>query len=138
VRTGGGDLGGCGIANQSVPLPFGGPALAVIDGSEVNGNTATGSDGGGGIANRSADLVVRRSQVSLNRATGTGAQGGGILNSLGTVSLTAVRVVGNSAAAAPNGIFNNHKVTVNQTSAITANRPTNCVGSPNAVPNCFG
>ncbi|GIH19217.1 right-handed parallel beta-helix repeat-containing protein [Rugosimonospora africana] len=113
-------------------------ASAVIEDSEVNGNTAT-SGNGGGIRNLRSNVVVRRSQVSLNRATGTASQAGGISNEGGRLTLTAARVTANLSTVAPGGIAtNNNLVTVDQNSVIVANRPTNCTGSTNAVPNCFG
>jgi hypothetical protein len=109
----------------------------VIEDSEVSGNTASGS--GGGINNRISSLVLRRSDVSLNRAIGTASRAGGISNQGGAVALTATRVTGNSSTVAPGGIDSNRDlVTVDQKSVIVANRPTNCAGSTVAVPNCSG
>ncbi|GAB3959681.1 hypothetical protein GCM10027614_79710 [Micromonospora vulcania] len=69
---------------------------------------------------------------------GTSSQGGGIYNG-GTVILTETKVTENISALAPGGIFNDGgQVTVDQKSAITGNRPTNCTPSSPPVPNCFG
>jgi hypothetical protein len=128
---------GGGIDSQASPIPLGGVCSAVIEDGEVSGNTASGS--GGGINNRVSSLVLRRSQVSLNRAIGTASKAGGINNSTGAVRLTATQVTGNSSTVAPGGIASNRDaVTVDQKSVIIANRPTNCAGSTVAVPNCFG
>jgi hypothetical protein len=135
-NTANGTDGAGGIFNFASPL-IAGPTFAVVEDSEVNGNTATHGNGGG-ISNRLSRLVLRRSHVSLNKATGTTSQGGGIFNT-GFVDLTAVQVTENTSTVAPGGIStNNNLVTVDQKSVIIKNRPTNCTGSPNAVPNCFG
>ncbi|WP_203922673.1 right-handed parallel beta-helix repeat-containing protein [Rugosimonospora africana] len=127
---------GGGIFNQSVPAPLGGSAFAVVEDSEVDGNTASGD--GGGINNGSANLVVRRSHVSLNQAIGTASRGGGIFDFAGALTLTAAEITENSSAVA-GGVFNStNRITVDQKSVIVANRPTNCTGSTVAVPNCFG
>jgi hypothetical protein len=128
-------LNGGGVYNQS---DLAGIAHLVVEQSEVNGNTTASS--GGGIANISGgDLVLRRSQVNLNTAVGVASQGGGIFNdSISTASLTAAQVAKNSSTVAPGGIFSEATIAVDNKSVIVANRPTNCAGSPNTVPNCFG
>jgi hypothetical protein len=134
-NTATGDGGGI-DAQASVVFPPG-VCSATIEDSEVSENTASGS--GGGISNRTSSLVVRRSDVSLNRAVGTASRAGGISNQNGAVALTATRVTGNSSTVAPGGIASTRDlVTVDQKSVIVANRPTNCAGSTVAVPNCFG
>ncbi|GAA5186714.1 hypothetical protein GCM10023322_33570 [Rugosimonospora acidiphila] len=128
---------GGGIDGEASAIFPPGVCAAVIEDSEVSGNTASGS--GGGINNRISSLVLRRSDVSLNRAVGTASQAGGISNQGGAVTLTATRVTGNSSTVAPGGVASNRSlVTLDQKSVITANRPTNCAGSTVAVPNCFG
>ena len=45
----------------------------------------------------------------------------------------------NFSTLPPGGVFNyGGKVNVDDKSAIKGNRPTNCLGSPSPVPNCFG
>jgi hypothetical protein len=136
-NTANGSDGGGGIL-AFTNFIVGGPAFAVVEDSEVNENTATGGNGGG-VADRASNVVLRRSHVSLNRATGATSQGGGISNFSGTLSLTATRVTGNFATVTAGGIVTNGpRVTVDQKSVIVANRPNNCTGSTVAVPNCFG
>jgi hypothetical protein len=126
---------GGGIANIG-PAIIIAPAFATVEDSEIRDNATQGN--GGGIVNNRGVLVVRRSDVSVNRATGTTSRAGGIYNfSLGSVSLAATRVTENSATVAPGGVFTDDtSVTVDQKSVIIGNQPTNCTGSPTVVPNC--
>jgi hypothetical protein len=107
----------------------------VIEGSAITGNTAAGN--GGGLHNLGvADL--RNSQVSQNNAIDPNSRGGGIFNAA-ILALTDTRVTENSSTMQPGGVFtNNNQVTVDNESVIIKNRPTNCTGSPEPVPNCFG
>ncbi|MEU7585598.1 hypothetical protein AB0A95_04780 [Micromonospora sp. NPDC049230] len=111
------------------------------DESRINENTASTNSSiehGGGIYNGSGTVVLRRTEVDRNRAVGSSSQAGGIYNNA-TLTLTETRVTENISTLAPGGIFNDGgQVTVDQKSAITGNRPTNCTPSAPAVPNCFG
>ncbi len=116
----------------------------VVDNSKVNENTAFG-DGGGVRNSIGGDAVLRNSEIDLNKAIGASSIAGGISNSTGndsSVALTGTRVAENLATNAPGGIENNNSLangfSVDDESVITKNRPTNCEGSPQAVPNCFG
>ncbi|MFC5926431.1 hypothetical protein [Micromonospora vulcania] len=113
----------------------------VADDTWISENTASTNstiEHGGGVHVGSGTVVLRRSHVDRNRAVGTSSQGGGIYNG-GTVILTETKVTENISALAPGGIFNDGgQVTVDQKSAITGNRPTNCTPSSPPVPNCFG
>ncbi|MGW5366286.1 hypothetical protein [Actinopolymorpha pittospori] len=110
----------------------------VIDRSKINENNAlTGM--AGGVFDVMGELVLRHSEVNQNRAFGPGGQAGGIVNIDGDVTLSGTHVVENAATMAPGGIFsNNDAFAVDDDSTIIKNRPTNCEGSPNDVPNCFG
>ncbi|MFJ9846720.1 hypothetical protein ACIRYZ_41065 [Kitasatospora sp. NPDC101155] len=93
---------------------------------------------GGGVAN-DATLNVSQSNVIDNSASGPTGAGGGIANFGGagaTTTLTSSKVASNIATNAPGGVYNNGgTVTLNFT-AVLANNPTNCFGSPTAVPGC--
>uniref|UniRef100_A8LZ84 Polymorphic outer membrane protein n=1 Tax=Salinispora arenicola (strain CNS-205) TaxID=391037 RepID=A8LZ84_SALAI len=113
---------------------------ATIEDSKIVHNIATTGDGGGISINGPNGPVValRRSTVSDNQATG---RAGGIFfnppdDTL--LTLTDVRVTKNLAQLEPGGIYNNGTVIVLGKTTIIDNRPTNCVGSPNPVPTCFG
>ncbi len=117
---------GGGIANLG-PL--------TLDKVKVTGNSAITTEGG--IA-AFATLVLRHSEVRGNKATvsigGIGARPGT------TVSLIDTLVTENSAATGPGGV--NHSLadafTLDPTSLIINNGPTNCIGSLGAVTGCFG
>ncbi|GGO19073.1 hypothetical protein [Micromonospora parathelypteridis] len=120
---------GGGIFNQIGQL--------VITDSKISENTVR-NEGGGGIYVGSGTVVLSRSHVDRNKAVGPDSLAGGIYNR-GTLSLTESKVVQNDAALPPGGIFTeNNQVTVDQKSLIIKNRPTNCTGSAQPVPNCFG
>ncbi|MFH9355620.1 hypothetical protein [Kitasatospora sp. NPDC017646] len=108
-----------------------------IDKSVVVNNNAL--DLGGGVAN-DATLNVSQSSVFDNSASGPAGAGGGIANFGGagaTTTLTRSKVVSNIATNAPGGVYNDGGgVTLNFT-AVLANNPTNCYGSPTAVPGCM-
>ncbi|GAA4998362.1 hypothetical protein GCM10023317_29130 [Actinopolymorpha pittospori] len=115
----------------------------VADKSEFNKNKALG-DGAGGFAN-AGDAVLRKSEVNKNTAFAEDAVAGGIANFVdngdeGNLRLTDTDVIENASTEAPGGIFNEVEdgVTVDDDSKIIKNRPTNCAGSPEEVPNCFG
>ncbi|MGC4866002.1 right-handed parallel beta-helix repeat-containing protein [Micromonospora sp. DT53] len=106
--------------------------------SENTASTNSTIEHGGGVYNGSGTVVLRRSHVDRNRAIGSNSQGGGIYNNA-TLTLTESKVTDNISILAPGGIFNDGgQVTVDQKTAITGNRPTNCVPSSPPVPNCFG
>lgn len=119
---------GGGIANLNV---------LVAEDSVINANRSSQGNGGG-IANQRGQVVLRRSEVTANKATGSDSIGGGIFNDQGEVTLTDSRVIDNSSTQEPGGIANqNGVVNVDHASVIIKNRPTNCEGSQSAVPNCF-
>ncbi|MEH1166912.1 hypothetical protein V6V47_16150 [Micromonospora sp. CPCC 205539] len=113
----------------------------VAEDSWINENTASTNstvEHGGGVYNGSGTVVLRRTHVDRNRAIGSSSQGGGIYNN-SRLTLTESKVTDNISTLAPGGIFNDGgQVTVDQKSAITGNRPTNCTPSSPPVPNCFG
>jgi len=120
-------VGGGGIFNSGT---------FVAEKSTVNGNTTRGD--GGGINSAGGSVVLRDSQIEYNNAIGTASRAGGIFNQNSTLSLTETKVIENNSTNPPGGIWTNVAPTVDQKSVIIKNRPTNCVGSPVAVPNCFG
>ncbi|MEU4473985.1 hypothetical protein [Micromonospora sp. NPDC023888] len=109
----------------------------VIEDSRISENIVR-NEHGGGIYVGTGTVVLLRSQVERNRAVGPDSQAGGIYNR-GTLSLTESTVVQNDSTLPPGGIFTtNNQVTVDQNTRIIKNRPTNCTGSDQPVPNCFG
>ncbi|MFG1869844.1 hypothetical protein [Micromonospora arborensis] len=109
----------------------------VIEDSRISENIVR-IEHGGGIYVGTGTVVLLRTHVERNKAVGSTSQGGGIYNR-GTLSLTESKVVQNDSTLPPGGIFtNNNLVTVDQNSLIIKNRPTNCTGSDQPVPNCFG
>ncbi|MBE1613182.1 hypothetical protein [Actinopolymorpha pittospori] len=123
---------------------FGGGVLNIegpltVEKSKINENKAlTGI--GGGLLNL-GDAVLRNSEVNKNVAFGEAGTAGGIANiDEGTVRLTRSEVIANASTLAPGGILNDVEdgVLVDDKSTIIKNRPTNCAGSPEDVPNCFG
>ncbi|WP_020678968.1 right-handed parallel beta-helix repeat-containing protein [Salinispora tropica] len=117
---------------------------ATIEDSKIVHNTATTGDGGG-IAivgdETGGDPVValRRTTISGNQAAG--AAGGIFFNPSDpttVLTLTDVRVTDNLAQNEPGGVYNNGVIDVFGKVIIINNRPTNCTGSPNPVPTCFG
>ncbi|MEW2430090.1 hypothetical protein AB0877_18960 [Micromonospora sp. NPDC047644] len=113
----------------------------VAEESSISENVASTNstiERGGGIYNGSGTVVLRRTHVDRNRAIGSSSQGGGIYNNA-TLTLTESKVTDNISTLAPGGIFNDGgQVTVDQKTAISGNRPTNCTPSSPPVPNCFG
>ncbi|BCL12741.1 right-handed parallel beta-helix repeat-containing protein [Micromonospora sagamiensis] len=92
---------------------------------------------GGGIFNTLSVVTIRHSHITGNEAVGPFGVGGGIFNIFGRVTLDSSKVTHNFARLTGGGIFTfPNGVEVDEESAITANRPNNCAGSP--VPNCFG
>ncbi|MBM7494835.1 hypothetical protein JOD64_006057 [Micromonospora luteifusca] len=109
----------------------------VIEDSRISENIVR-NEHGGGIFVGTGTVVLLRTHVERNKAVGPNSQAGGIYNR-GTLSLTESKVVQNDSTLPPGGIFtNNNLITVDQNSLIIKNRPTNCTGSDQPVPNCFG
>lgn len=108
----------------------------VAEKSVVGANTTRGN--GGGINSTGGSVVLRDSQIEYNNAIGTASQGGGIFNQKSALSLTQTSVTENNSNTPHGGIWTNVAPTVDQRSAITKNRSTNCGGGAVAVPNCFG
>ncbi|MFD7614422.1 hypothetical protein [Streptomyces sp. NPDC059828] len=117
----------------------------LLDRSEVINNATAvsspiGGSGGGGIyMDSGAEAAIRDSKVSGNQAPGNGAQGGGIfVSENAVVNLTDSKVSGNISDEAAGGIQNEGTVETHGKVKIIDNVPTNCDGSTNPVPNCFG
>ncbi|WP_329109568.1 hypothetical protein OG792_12390 [Micromonospora sp. NBC_01699] len=128
VRNGAGGFGG-GIYNAN--------GQAVIEESRISENTTRSS--GGGVYNVLGNVILRKSLVDSNRANGAQSQGAGIYTITGSLTLTEARVSRNDSALPRGGVFASaSQVTVDDRAVIVDNRPTNCVGSPVTVPNCFG
>ncbi|WP_258395606.1 right-handed parallel beta-helix repeat-containing protein [Micromonospora saelicesensis] len=109
-------------------------SVATIENSRINDNTAGFS--GAGLFNEESVTALRDSEVSGNRAVGPFGRGGGILNTEGgEVTLHRTKVAHNFTTLEPGGIFNSigGTVTLDDESAVTANRPTNCFN----VLDCF-
>ncbi|AZS71123.1 hypothetical protein DDE74_09360 [Streptomyces lydicus] len=106
--------------------------------SSITQNTA--QEKGGGVAN-DATLKILQSAVSHNAASGPSGVGGGIANFGGagaTTQLTTSLVVDNTATNAPGGIYNDSGSVALLLTHVHNNHPTNCAGSPTAVPGCLG
>ncbi|TQF07963.1 hypothetical protein E6W39_01140 [Kitasatospora acidiphila] len=111
--------------------------MTIAETTVVN-NTAL--EMGGGVAN-DATLNVLRSTVVDNAASGPTGVGAGVANFGGagaTTTLTRSKVVSNTATNAPGGVFNDSGSVTLDFTAVLANNPTNCFGSPTAVPGCVG
>ncbi|MCZ7459647.1 hypothetical protein [Streptomyces sp. WMMC940] len=109
----------------------------VISDSRFRGNTTFEGEGGG--IYQDGDLALRRTVVSGNQAPTDGATGGGIYIETGEVlNLTDSKIIDNTSDTAPGGIDNNGTVNTYGTNTIVDNVPTNCDGSTNPVPGCFG
>ena len=86
-----------------------------------------------------ADLILRHVTIKNN----TAANGGGIYNNHGDITITATTITHNTATGdkktkhhhkLAGGIYNNNgTVTIDHDTSITRNEPTNCAGT---VPNC--
>ncbi|MET8323945.1 right-handed parallel beta-helix repeat-containing protein [Micromonospora sp. NPDC005189] len=127
------------VAKNSTAGVGGGVAVAfdstaTVQNSAIKDNTA--GFFGAGLFNEDSVTTLRDSEVVGNRAIGPFARGGGIYNTDGgEVSLHRTTVAHNFATLPPGGIFNQlgSTVTLDDKSAVTANRPTNCFN----VPDCF-
>ncbi|MFY1616079.1 hypothetical protein [Micromonospora sp. WMMD736] len=132
VRNDAGQRGG-GVFNQIGQF--------VAEDSQISENAASTRstiENGGGLYNGSGEVVLRHTVVARNKAFGTNSRGGGIYNNA-SLTLTESKVTENVSVVAPGGVFNDGgQVTVDDKSAITGNRPTNCTPSAPPVPNCFG
>ncbi|MFC0504705.1 right-handed parallel beta-helix repeat-containing protein [Micromonospora costi] len=109
-------------------------SVATIEDSSVKDNVA--GFFGAGLFVEDSTVTLRRSEVVGNRAVGPISFGGGIFTIFGArVTLTETKVAGNIATFPPGGIFNSPSsdVELDNKSAVTGNRPTNCVN----VPGCF-
>ncbi|MFD9971656.1 hypothetical protein ACFWYA_26555 [Streptomyces sp. NPDC059011] len=114
---------------------------ATIENSKIYGNTATAQQGGGVYISLpgSQEVAIRRTVISGNQAPGNGQTGGGIYIGTGDlVTLTDVKVTDNTSDEPAGGIHNDGTVTTYGKIKIIDNVPTNCTGSTNPVPNCFG
>ncbi|MGC4765559.1 right-handed parallel beta-helix repeat-containing protein [Micromonospora sp. DT46] len=94
---------------------------------------------GGGVFNLASEVTFRDSEIVGNQAVGPIGIGGGIFNVFGRVNLHDTKVADNVSRFRPGGVFNfGGEVNVDDKSAIKGNKPTNCLGSPSPVENCFG
>jgi hypothetical protein len=112
---------------------------AVIEKSAIVDNIANGNAAGINVV--ASTLTLRDSKVAGNLALGVGSTAGGVQSTgASVVSLVDVKVTDNVATTAPGGIRIEvpGDIEVDNGSTIIANRPTNCLGSPVEVPNCFG
>ncbi|MFE3661288.1 right-handed parallel beta-helix repeat-containing protein [Streptomyces sp. NPDC059165] len=112
----------------------------VIADSKIYNNTAVDGDGGGIYLNSSYEWAVQRTAVAGNSAPGEGHSGGGIYvqSSGGILHLTDSKITDNTSDEEAGGVDNNGTVNVYGRVKIIDNVPTNCEGSANDVPNCFG
>lgn len=111
--------------------------VVAVDDSLIKANTTFGN--GGGIAAQKANLIVRGTEIVRNDAVGPDSVGGGIAVDRGKLSLFDSEVSENEATNEPGGIFaNKAEVKVDEETVIIKNQPTNCEGSPEEIPNCFG
>ncbi|MEU6206709.1 hypothetical protein ABZ814_24355 [Micromonospora musae] len=109
-------------------------SVATIEESSVKENVA--GFFGGGLFVEDSIVTLRKSEVVGNRAVGPLGIGGGIFTIFGSeVRLDETKVKENFATLPPGGIFNSpsSEVDLDDKSAVTANRPTNCFN----VPGCF-
>ncbi|MFE3644299.1 hypothetical protein ACFXOM_25410 [Streptomyces sp. NPDC059169] len=119
---------------------------AVIEDSKIYGNTIVDGNGGGVIIGQTdgeivapGEAAIRRTVISGNQAPGDGNTGGGIyITEQSTLNLTNGKITDNTSDEEPGGIDNNGTVTTHGRVKIIDNVPTNCQGSSNSVPNCFG
>lgn len=130
------------VARNSTDADAGGVAVslessAVIEQSVITENVAGGV--GAGLYVWLGDVLLRDTEVVANQAVGQDSAGGGIVNNLGRVRLERSKVAQNVSVSAPGGIStNNDGVTIDRASAVTGNRPTNCIGSTIIPDRCFG
>lgn len=116
-------------------LAFG--AIASVEDSRIDENKA--GFFGAGVFNFLGQATFRNSTINGNRAVGPLSVGGGIFTIGGEIDLEKTTVAHNFATFRPGGVFSlGTDVEVDNKSAITANKPTNCEGTVTPVPNCFG
>lgn len=92
--------------------------------SLIAGNTASGAaadNGGGGLFNDGGVLDVSGSTILRNTADGASGSGGGILNNLGTLTVTDTRIGYNASMRAGGGIEANVGTTMLDGVALVAN-----------------
>ncbi|TDC24826.1 right-handed parallel beta-helix repeat-containing protein [Micromonospora sp. 15K316] len=109
-------------------------SVATIEESSIKENVA--GFFGGGLFVEDSIVTLRKSEVVGNRAVGPLGVGGGIFTIFGSeVRLDETKVKDNIARLAVGGIFNSpsSEVELDDKSAVTGNRPTNCFN----VPRCF-
>ena len=81
-----------------------------IDGTTVDGNTASGADadqGGGGIFNEGGTLSILNATITNNIADGASGSGGGILNNQGTLTVSDSDLTENTSMRAGGAIEDN-------------------------------
>jgi hypothetical protein len=118
-------------------LALGFRAIANVEETKIVENKA--GFFGGGVFNGTGEATFRHSEISGNRAVGPLGVGGGIFTVAGVIDLEKTKVAYNFATLAPGGVFSFiGVVNVDDKSAITANKPTNCAGTFTPIPNCFG
>ncbi len=105
----------------------------MIEDSLIRQNTVTESDGGG-IYIYYADVSIRRSEITDNKALSGTA--GGVYQEDSTTNLTDTDVTHNSSLNDPGGYYNGGTVNVYGDVNITDNDPSNCGG--NDIEGCFG
>ncbi|MGC4755801.1 hypothetical protein [Micromonospora trifolii] len=112
-------------------------SVATFEKSSIKDNTA--GFFGGGLFNAGSVTTLRDSEVVGNRAVGPIGVGGGIFNIFGEVNLSKTKVAHNFSTFEPGGVFSFFgDVNLDDKSAITANRPTNCLAIPGGtIDNCF-
>ncbi|MGK5741699.1 right-handed parallel beta-helix repeat-containing protein [Micromonospora sp. URMC 103] len=122
------------LAGGGLAIAF--DSVATIEDSSIKDNVSAFI--GGGLFVEDSVVTLRKSEVVGNRAVGPFGTAGGIFNFFGDVRLDKSKVAYNSSTNAPGGVWTNNGFRVDDKSAITANRPTNCLGSPDIPQNCFG
>ncbi|MFF0154960.1 hypothetical protein [Micromonospora sp. NPDC005203] len=112
-------------------------SVVTFEQSNIKDNTA--GFFGGGLFNAGSVTTLRDSEVVGNRAVGPIGVGGGIFNIFGEVNLSKTKVAHNFSTFEPGGVLSFFgEVNVDDKSAITANRPTNCLAIPGGtIENCF-
>jgi hypothetical protein len=106
----------------------------------LSSNTAMGAVLGllggaaGGMYDNGGTVTFSTSFVQSNTAPTTG--GIVLVNAITTLTSTAINL--NTAAAQPGGVYRSGGTITVTASPITANTPTNCIGSPDPIPGCVG
>ena len=131
VTISGGDAASVLNHNGGGILSFG---AITLTGSHLSGNTAAGLGGAVYSTGTAAAATFTSSTVTGN----TAARGAGLASVAGALTITSSSVTGNAATVDPGGIYFDTGTATLHTSTVTANTPTNCVGSPSPVPGCVG